>query len=234
LLRFDVAAAVPPGARIDEVRLILTVSRAASAAPGPASLHRALEDWGEALSNAGERAGSGTAAQPGDATWSHRFFPDVEWSDPGAAFAPDASWSGPLGGIGSHVAGPSAALASDVQAWLDSPSANAGWVLRGDETAPGTAQRLDSRESGAASRPALAISFTPDSDADGVHADETQDGRVTVSDLVAINQAIFDPVRATPLCDTNADDRCDVRDILGANRKIFGAQAFCSRYPPPP
>jgi len=63
--------------------------------------------------------------------------------------------------------------------------------------------------------------------------DQNGDGRVSVADLVAINEAIFRPQRATPLCDTNADDLCDVRDILGANRKIFGKPAYCSRWPAP-
>src|SRR6185295_1664622 len=70
LLRFDVARSIPAGARIDAVQLRLSVSRASNAAPEPAALHRMLAPWGEASSNAGERSGSGTAAQDGDATWS--------------------------------------------------------------------------------------------------------------------------------------------------------------------
>jgi hypothetical protein len=54
-----------------------------------------------------------------------------------------------------------------------------------------------------------------------------------VNDILAINAAIFDPSLATPLCDTNDDDQCDVQDILGANAKIFGAPAYCARYPTP-
>jgi hypothetical protein len=44
---------------------------------------------------------------------------------------------------------------------------------------------------------------------------------VDVRDLVAINQAIFDPARATPLCDANNDQLCNVADIVAANRTIF-------------
>jgi hypothetical protein len=63
--------------------------------------------------------------------------------------------------------------------------------------------------------------------------DQTGDGTVDVTDILAINAAIFQPALATDLCDTNDDQLCDVQDILGANAKIFGAEAYCSRYPTP-
>jgi hypothetical protein len=63
--------------------------------------------------------------------------------------------------------------------------------------------------------------------------DQTGDGTVDVNDILAINAAIFDPSQVTDLCDTNDDQLCDVEDILGANGKIFGAEAYCSRYPRP-
>ena len=60
------------------------------------------------------------------------------------------------------------------------------------------------------------------------------DGLVGVGDVLAIiDAAIFDPALVTELCDTNDDDECDVADILGVNAKIFGAEAFCERYPAP-
>ena len=52
-------------------------------------------------------------------------------------------------------------------------------------------------------------------------------------DLLAINAAIFNPDLATSLCDTNDDDQCDVQDLLGVNAKIFGAPAYCAKYPAP-
>jgi hypothetical protein len=79
-----------------------------------------------------------------------------------------------------------------------------------------------------------------DADADGRGnececGDQDGDGRNTVADLVAINQALFDPARATPLCDTNNDGRCDVQDIVGAQIEIFspGHTAICARQPVP-
>jgi hypothetical protein len=37
-------------------------------------------------------------------------------------------------------------MAADIQAWLDNPSSNFGWVLLGKEGAEATAKRFDSRE----------------------------------------------------------------------------------------
>jgi hypothetical protein len=64
--------------------------------------------------------------------------------------------------------------------------------------------------------------------------DQNGDGTVNVSDLAAINVAIFDTSKVTPLCDGNNDGVCNVSDIIAANLKIFGQHSFCSRYPFPP
>lgn len=65
-------------------------------------------------------------------------------------------------------------------------------------------------------------------------SDQNGDGRVNVSDIVAINQAIFSPVRMTPLCDGNGDYLCNVSDIVAANREIFvPGTSNCSRNPAP-
>jgi hypothetical protein len=77
-----------------------------------------------------------------------------------------------------------------------------------------------------------------DSDANGIGddcecGDENADGTVDSADLVAIRRSTFTPALASPLCDTNADALCDVRDMIAANAKIYGAQAYCSRYPRP-
>jgi hypothetical protein len=79
-----------------------------------------------------------------------------------------------------------------------------------------------------------------DTDADGRGnacecTDQNGDGRNTVSDLIAINVAIFNPAQATPLCDGNNDARCDVRDIIAANVEIFSptSTSTCARQPVP-
>ena len=52
-------------------------------------------------------------------------------------------------------------------------------------------------------------------------------------DVLAVSAAIFNPSLATPLCDIDANGRCDVGDILGINARIFGQEIFCERYPQP-
>jgi hypothetical protein len=53
--------------------------------------------------------------------------------------------------------------------------------------------------------------------------DQSGDGDVTVSDLTAINTAVFVPTLATQLCDANNDSLCTVSDIIFANNEIFTA-----------
>ena len=160
LLRFDVAGTVPGGAQIEQVELKLHVSRASFADPLPATLHRGIAAWGEAGSNAGERAGAGAPAQFGDATWSHRFYPTQGWISTGGDFDAVASATGALGGFGNYTFTSSPDLVADVQGWLDAPAQNFGWVLRGDESQGSTARRIDSRESTTpTTRPALRIVY---------------------------------------------------------------------------
>ena len=51
LLAFDVAAQVPPGAKVTAARLTLQMSQSNAGAVG-VSLHRVLTDWGEGASSA--------------------------------------------------------------------------------------------------------------------------------------------------------------------------------------
>lgn len=48
-------------------------------------------------------------------------------------------------------------MIADVQAWLDNPASNFGWLVLGDETGIATAKRFDTRES--ASPPVLTIAY---------------------------------------------------------------------------
>jgi hypothetical protein len=65
--------------------------------------------------------------------------------------------------------------------------------------------------------------------------DQNGDGRNTVADIVAINQAIFNPALVTPLCDGNNDQLCSVADIVAANLEIFSptSTSRCSHQPFP-
>jgi cysteine-rich repeat protein len=86
--------------------------------------------------------------------------------------------------------------------------------------------------------PDLRTSDQADSDGNGIGdacecGDANGDGRVDVFDVVAVMHAIFDPTRATALCDTNDDQRCDIADLKGVQYRIYGAPAYCSAHPRP-
>lgn len=157
LVFFDVAAHVPPGATVRAVRLTLHMSQS-NGGPVSTSLHRVVADWGEGSSMAS--GGSGAQATSGDATWIHTFFDQGFWSSPGGDFAGAPSASTLVDAEGSYRWGSTPELAADVQTWLDDPVSNHGWILVGDESAPTTVKRFDSRENSDESlRPQLEVEF---------------------------------------------------------------------------
>ena len=159
LVWFDVASALPDGATIVGAELTLTVTRTTSGAQ-PVRIHRVLSDWGEAPSDAPRNEGRGTNPEPGDATWMYAFFGTEQWDSPGGDFAPDASGEASASGEGA-VAWTSDGLAADVQAWLDDPGSNFGWIVLGNESGAGTTKRFGSRENGSAgARPTLTVHYT--------------------------------------------------------------------------
>lgn len=160
LVAFDVAGAVPPGALITSAALTLRLDKGT---PGSGLqnqiLHRLLKDWGEGASNSGQ--GDGAPATTGDATWAYTFFPDETWGDPGGDFEVVETASRLVDVVeGPYVWGPTPEMIQDVQAWLDDPSSNFGWILRGNDVDLGTARKYYQREEAdSALRPTLAIGF---------------------------------------------------------------------------
>jgi len=163
LIAFDIAASIPAGSTIDSVTLRLHLTRAPSLPePFPMSLHRVLASWGEGTSNPVGQEGGGAPATTGDATWLHRFFNTVLWTAQGGDFAPTVSASILVSNVAFYSWGPTAAMRSDVQGWLDNPATNFGWMLRGDEATLESARGFDTHESlTAANRPVLDVAFTP-------------------------------------------------------------------------
>lgn len=157
LLQFDVAGAVPGGALITDVWLDLSLTPS-NARPVSLGLHRAIASWGEgAASTAG---GSGAPSTAGDSSWIHRFYPSVSWASPGGDYDASPSAVEVVAGGGLYTWGSTPTLVADVQAWLDAPATNRGWILIGGEDAPSTAKRFSSRESAdAASHPQLVVEF---------------------------------------------------------------------------
>lgn len=64
--------------------------------------------------------------------------------------------------------------------------------------------------------------------------DQSANGALTVTDIIAVNVAIFSPALAHPLCDANNDSRCSVSDLISVNVGIFSpGTTRCNRHPQP-
>ncbi len=164
VLRFDVAAALPAGARVIAAQLTVNVANAPNTNPEPMTGHRLLQAWGEGTSVATAGGGNGGPATNGDATWLYRFYnvatPTAAptWTTPGGDFVATPSFAASMPPLGLVTTGVTAVAAQDVQSWLDSPAANFGWLLRSGEITNQTTRRLDSRESSGV-RPTLAVTW---------------------------------------------------------------------------
>jgi len=159
VMAFDVAGSVPAGATIVGAILTLTVSRQQIATPVTINLHRLLADWGEGTSDAGSPGGAGAASTTGDATWIHSFYNTANWANAGGDYSATVSGTQSVAGLGGH-SWTSPQMTTDVQGWLDNPSANFGWIIIGDEATARSARRFDSRESPTPpARPQLTISY---------------------------------------------------------------------------
>lgn len=157
LIRFDVAAAVPPGAIVESVTLTL-VMNPSNASPATLPLHRVLADWGEGPSSSS--GGLGAPAQPGDATWLHTFFDEERWVHPGAQFVARESGAALVEDPGPCTWSSTIHLVADVTLWVQAPERNFGWVLLGDETFPQTVKSFASRENtNEEARPRLTVTY---------------------------------------------------------------------------
>jgi hypothetical protein len=159
IIAFDLTS-IPSGSTIQAVTLTLYNSSPRTNSV-PVSLHRVLADWGEGSSDATGSEGRGVPATPGDATWLHRFFPDATWKNAGGDYAPGQSAAQPVPAAG-YFAWTGPGLVADVQAWVDDPPGNFGWVLIGDESTPGSMKWFATRENGAPQQhPVLTVEYTP-------------------------------------------------------------------------
>lgn len=164
LLQFDVASALPANAMITAAEVTMTMDSAAQTETEPRDigLHRVLAAWGEGTSGGGGAGGGqGQAPTTGDATWSYRLYDTESWITPGGDFTASASGVASVGvALGPYAWSSTSTLVDDVQAWLDDPASNFGWILIGDESRNGTVRRFYSQQAAdIAVRPSLMIDY---------------------------------------------------------------------------
>ena len=160
LLRFNVAAALPPGATITAAQLVLEAvdQLEQDAAPNRFELRRVRDFWNEG-------DGQGDAAEPQEATWQSRVHPQVRWTRPGGirgfdfAKVPSAVATIDSAGACTFVSTPE--LVADVQHALDHPQLHEGWMLtRASGSGSAGVRNFAARED-AARAPRLTVEFTP-------------------------------------------------------------------------
>lgn len=179
LLRFDLSA-IPANATVTGAVLTLH-HNLGQPNTGTISLHRVLAGWGEGTSNPEGNEGTGTDATPGDATWVHTFFDTSTWSATGGDAEDAASAATAVGPDFGPYAWSDAGMVADIQAWLDDPSSNHGWMLKADESIRvGSAKRFSTRENAdPTQRPLLTVTWVVVGDLDG-------DNAVGASDLATL------------------------------------------------
>ena len=143
LIAFDFSS-IPTNATITGATLSMFLSKTHGGSAA-VSLSKALRDWGEGASDAGEPGGMGTTAQPGDATWFHTFYDTSFWTAHGGDFSPTASATTTVNAVNTTYTWSGSGLLADVQSWVSSPASNFGWVILGTEST-GKVQRYNTRE----------------------------------------------------------------------------------------
>ena len=114
----------------------------------------------QVASKTSDEVGDGTTAATGDATWLHTFYNTQTWTSAGGDFEAGSSASRSISGAGPYTWS-SAGMVTDVQAWLDDPGSNFGWIVVGDESGGASTKRFGSRENGSAgARPTLTVHYT--------------------------------------------------------------------------
>jgi hypothetical protein len=157
LIAFDIAGKIPACSTVKSVKLRLSLERTAASSQ-PIELHRVLKNWGEGSSRS--QGGKGEPAAKGDATWIHTFYDTDTWANPGGDFSTTVSAVQTVSGMDTYTWGSTSEMVADVQAWLDSPKENFGWLLLGNEAAPKTAKRFASRHNADTSaQPQLRVNF---------------------------------------------------------------------------
>ncbi len=155
LMKFDLAAALPAGAKITFAQLTLEVvgTPVDGDTPSTFQLRRMLRDWGEG-NKKGNPPTLGAPATAGEANWTHRFAQTTNtWAAPGGVEGIDfsAANSGEQYVYGMNFSpylfDATTNTLADLQGWLAQPETNFGWMLLSTSEAENfSARRFASRE----------------------------------------------------------------------------------------
>ncbi len=226
VLAFDLTANIPPGSTITNVQLRLQLEQG-NGSDETHDLHRLIRNWGEGTSNGS--GGSGAPSTTGDATWIHTFFNTQTWTNPGGDFVVGVSASQLVGITPGEYVWSSPQLIADVQAFVNRPACNFGWIMQGNEAVSNTAKRFASREStDPAMRPQLFINYSLPTNF--CPADINRSGAVDVADLLTVISN-WGPCPACPAaCSAdimplgNTDSQVNVSDLL----KVISSWGSCA------
>ena len=182
VLAFDLTSNIPPGSTITAAQLRLQLEQG-NGGDQTHDLHRLLRNWGEGTSDAS--GGSGAPATTGDATWLHTFYNTQTWTTPGGDFVVAVSASQTVGTLPGEYVWSSPQLIADLQAFVNRPACNFGWIMQGNETASNSAKRFYSRENvDVGLRPQLFINYSLPTNF--CPADINHSGVTDVTDLLAV------------------------------------------------
>ena len=161
LIRVDLTG-IPPGYVVEDVSLQMTVEMSGgNFGDIDYTLHRVTDTWGEGTVVGPSAGGFGAPADNGDATWNSNRHNISAWITPGADFIAAPSATAAAGVAGTDVTWNAPGMIADVQAWVNSPSANHGWIVI--SSIEGVRQRIKKFHSSeaVAFRPVLTVTASP-------------------------------------------------------------------------
>jgi hypothetical protein len=211
LFRFDFTGQIPAGSQITRSDFVVEVTGQPKEEQRASSfgLHRVLKPWGEGDKNSPDpiHPGLGAPATAGDATWNHRFaFTTNTWTIPGGAasndYSPELSAETFVYGLGDspYTFLSTPRMVADLQAWVDDPATNFGWMLisQSEET-NFTARRFASRED-PGREPYLVIEYEPPPRIDFI---TVTNGMVNLAFTARVSQAYAVEFRPSLLASDN-------------------------------
>jgi hypothetical protein len=158
LMEFDLVPLTD--AEVTSATLTLHFNKASNEVQWTHSLYRVTSRWSEGSANDAGQGGGGVAPSRGDVTWNFRVYPAEEWFNVGGDFDARLIDSSDVGGEVTKLTFTGPELVRVLNFWLSDPCSNHGFLIRGTEGSPGSAQRFSSREDATPEvRPSLSIEF---------------------------------------------------------------------------